>query len=56
MRTIRKLSKTLKICYTMLMAQAFGSYVNSGWNGQVEYAHYRWNDMDVFIPTYFEML
>jgi hypothetical protein len=33
------------------MARMFGEYHHSGWNGQVEFARYRWRGEEWLIPT-----
>ena len=46
---IKKFRSTLGICARIIMARTFGQYVHSGWNGQNDYARYRWRDRDYFI-------
>lgn len=45
-----KLLKTIKIAATLAMARTFGRYVNSGWNGDFEYARYAWRGQEWCIP------
>lgn len=49
MHALRKFKSTLAICGRILMARTFGKYAHSGWNGQNDYALYRWRDRDYFI-------
>lgn len=51
MPTLRKLLRTLSILSKLGMARMFGEYVHSGWNGQCEYARYRWRGKEWIIPT-----
>lgn len=44
-----KFVRTLGICGRALMARTFGEYIHSGWNGQCDYARYRWRGHDYFI-------
>ena len=46
---VKKFASTLRICAGIIMARTFGQYVHSGWNGQCDYARYRWRGRDYFI-------
>lgn len=46
---IKKFWSTLGICARILAARTFGEYMHSGYNGQCDYARYRWRDHDYFI-------
>jgi hypothetical protein len=46
---IKKFWSTLCICGRIIMARTFGQYVHSGWNGDCDYARYRWRGHDYFI-------
>lgn len=46
-----KFFKTLRMCWRLMMARTFGQYIHSGWNGQNDYARYRWRGHDYFIQT-----
>jgi len=46
-----KFFKTLKILYCLGMARTFGKYVNSGWDGTINYARYEWRGREWIIPT-----
>ena len=48
---ITKFWSTLRICVRIIMARTFGEYIHSGWNGQNDYARYRWRGHDYFIQT-----
>lgn len=48
---LRKLRSTTRLLANLWMARTFGEYVHSGWNGQVEYARYRWRGQEWLIPT-----
>ena len=45
-----KLFSTLRIVVTLFMARTFGRYEHSGWNGEFEYARYRWAGKSWVIP------
>ena len=47
---ISKFWHTLRLAGCMIMARTFGEYVNSGWNGDVDFAVYRWRGRCWFIP------
>ena len=45
-----KLLNTLRIALTLILARTFGKYINSGWNGDFEYARYEWRGQEWCIP------
>lgn len=45
-----KLWHTLKMAGRMTMARTFGEYETSGWDGNVDFAIYRWRGRSWFIP------
>lgn len=49
---LRKLIKTLRMCYCMAMAQTFGEYQHSvGGYASPDYAVYKWRGKTWAIPT-----
>ncbi len=48
---IKKFGSTLRICARVIMARTFGEYAHSSWNGDCDYARYRWRGHDYFIQT-----
>lgn len=51
MHTMRKLGSTLRILANLGMARTFGEYQCSGWNGEFDYAQYKWRGRTWVIPT-----
>lgn len=47
----RKLIKTIRLLYTLFCARMFGQYIHSGWNGDFEYAQYKWRGKEWVTPT-----
>lgn len=45
-----KLTQTLKIAATLVLARTFGRYIHSGWNGDFEYAKYKWRGREWCVP------
>lgn len=50
MHFISKLRSTLSILATLFMARTFGELQNNGWNGEFDFATYRWRGSDWTIP------
>lgn len=48
---LKKLRRTIRMLSCLFMAQMFGEYQHSGWNGKIDYARYRWRGKDWIIPT-----
>lgn len=46
-----KLLSTTRICFTLFCARTFGAYQHTVWNGEFEYARYRWRGHDWAVPT-----
>jgi hypothetical protein len=46
-----KVLSTARICATLFMARTFGRYMFSGWNGDCDFAVYRWRGENWMIPT-----
>ncbi len=49
--SLRKAFSTAKILFCLGMARTFGVYVHTVWNGQFDYAVYRWRGKTWAIPT-----
>lgn len=48
---MRKALDTIRLTLTLALARTFGQYIHSGWNGEFEYARYRWRGKEWVIPT-----
>lgn len=46
-----KFFSTVKILFTLGMARTFGEYEHSAWNGEFDYARYRWLGKSYAFPT-----
>jgi hypothetical protein len=51
MWTLRKLGRTIRLLFCLGAARMFGTYRNSGWDGEINYARYTWRGRDWIIPT-----
>ncbi|HSC56990.1 MAG TPA: hypothetical protein VLC51_07280 [Nitrospira sp.] len=51
MHFLHKLTGTLHILGCLFMARMFGEYEHSGWDGQINFARYRWRGETWIIPT-----
>lgn len=51
MHWIFKLGRTIRVLSILFMARMFGEYIHSGWNGEFDYARYRWRGNEWIIPT-----
>lgn len=48
---LKKLGRTTKTLSCLFMAQMFGEYRHSGWDGTIHYARYTWRGREWIIPT-----
>lgn len=48
---ILKAWSTARIITVLACARTFGEYEHSGWNGDFEYARYKWRGKSWIIPT-----
>jgi len=51
MHFLRKLFRVSRMLCCLFMAQMFGSYRHSAWNGEINYAEYYWRGSIWQIPT-----
>lgn len=51
MGTFLKLLNTLRILVCLGLARMFGEYQHSGWNGDCNFARYRWCGKEWIVPT-----
>ena len=49
---LRKFASTFRILATLAMARTFGRYERTVWNGELQYARYRWRGRSWAIPTH----
>jgi hypothetical protein len=48
---VKKLFSTFRILSRLFFARTFGTYIHSGWDGDIEYSKYRYRGLDWKIPT-----
>jgi hypothetical protein len=51
MHFTRKLLRVARMTGCLFMAQMFGQYRHSAWNGEINYAEYEWRGAVWQIPT-----